>query len=166
MSAVARTMFCVVLTCLLALSSSLCQTRELPQSLGRLNLVRTLKGKEAQAFLDRLHQKAVPPTSSVTGEYGALDKSATLYVSIYRTNAEAREAGSRMMRLIKGGNRTFGHYSEETRSSIRVGRCVGMGQIHYLFQHGVRVYWLGTDPAVEQEALEGLLKALAVPNKQ
>jgi hypothetical protein len=70
------------------------------------------------------------------------------------------------MRLIKGGNRTFGHYSEETRSSIRVGRCVGLGQIHYLFQHGARVYWLSTDPAVEQEALEGLLKAIVAPKKK
>lgn len=153
------------LACLLALQFALGQTRELPQSLGRLVLVKTLEGKDAKVFLDRLHQKAVAPKSSVTGEYRAGDKTATLYVSIYRAGREAREAGSQMMRLIKGGNRAFGHYSEKHRGRILVGRCVGMGQIHYLFQVRVRVFWLSIDPTLEQEALESLLKNVSTPNR-
>ena len=163
MSAEAGTGFRVALACVLGLSSSLCQTPELPQTLGRLKLVRTLEGKEAQAFLDKLHQKAVAPKSSVTGEYQAGDKSATLYVSLYRSEGEAREAGSRMMQLIKAGNRVFGHYSEEIRGSLRVGRCVGMGQIHYLFQKGPRLFWLGIDPARSEEALGSLLRSVSAP---
>jgi hypothetical protein len=133
----------------------------LPQSLGRLVLVKTLEGKNAKVFLDRLHQKAVAPKSSVTGEYQAGDKTATLYVSTYKAEREAREAGSRMMRLIKGGNRAFGQYSEENRGQVLVGRCVGMGQIHYLFQKRGRVYWLSIDNGLEQEALESLLKTVS-----
>jgi len=150
----------VVLACLLGLSSSLSQMPELPKSLGRLKLTKTLEGHEAQAFVDQLHQKAVAPKRSVTGEYQAGSLAASLYVSTYKADREAREAGDRMTRLIRGGNRVFGHYSEEVRSSVRVGRCVGMGQIHYLFRQGPRLFWLGADPAVSEEALDYLLRSV------
>lgn len=152
-----------VLVSLLALPSALCQTRVLPQSLGRLILVKTLEGKDAQVFLNRLHQKSVAPKSSVTGEYLTGDKTATLYVSVYKAEREAREAGSRMMRLMKGGNRVFGHYSENNYGRLLVGRCVGRGQIHYIFQDRARLYWLSIDPVLEQEALESLLVHVSAP---
>ena len=152
-----------VLVSLLALSSALCQTRVLPESLGRLILVKTLEGKDAQVFLNRLHQKSVAPKSSVTGEYLTGDKTATLYVSVYKAEREAREAGSRMMRLMKGGNRVFGHYSENSHGRLLVGRCVGRGQIHYIFQDRARLYWLSIDPVLEQEALESLLVHVSAP---
>ena len=166
MKCITRSAGIVAFVCLSVVASVSAQRRELPQSLGRLSLVKTLEGKDAKASVDQLHQKAVAPKSSVTGEYEGGNRSATLYASLYYSQREAKAAGSRMMQLIGGGNRVFGHYSEQHHGRLLIGRCVGLGQIHYLFQQGERVFWLSVDPLLESEVLEGLLKFVLPANEQ
>lgn len=151
----------VVLVCLLVLPSAFSQRHELPKALGQLLLVNALEGKDAQAFVNQLHQKAVAPKSSVAGEYKGGNNSATLYVSLYSSERQAKVAGLRMMQLIKGGNRAFGQYSEQNHGRLLIGRCVGMGQIHHLFQEGDRLFWLSVDPSREKAALESLLASIS-----
>jgi hypothetical protein len=166
METVSRIAVLCLVACAVAFPSVFPQKNELPPVFGRLKLVKTLEGKEAQAFLDKLHQKAVAPKSSVTGVYEGGGKSATLYISLYHSEREAGAAGSRMMRLIKDGTRVFGHYSEQYHNRLLLGRCVGLGQIHYVFQKCESVFWLSVDPLLESEVLKSLLDSFSPDDEQ
>jgi hypothetical protein len=154
---------CLVLLLLFAVvftQATVCQTLTVPKTLGQLEVMKTQTGKDAQLLVDRLHRKSVSPLNSIVAEYQAVPGSATLYVSEYTTVRKAEEAASKMMQLIKGGNRLFRHYSGKNIGRTAVGRCLGMGQVHYVFQHQVQVYWLSVDPLRETEAFEALSRAI------
>jgi hypothetical protein len=133
------------------------QSRDLPSRLGTLKLTKTLQGTEARAFINRLHEKDVTPKNSVMGEYGGRKEQATLYVSIYELRSEAAEAAKRMTRLISKGNRVFGQYKEFKLGRLMIGRCEGLGQIHYFFLYRDKVFWLAVDSSVAGATLESLV---------
>ena len=136
------------------------QSGDLPSELGTMKLTKTLQGKEARAFINRLHEKDVTPKNSVMGEYGGGKEQATLYVSIYDLRANAAEAAKRMTRLISKGNRVFGQYKEIKHSRLLIGRCEGLGQIHYFFLDRDRVFWLAVDSSVAGATLESLVRSV------
>ncbi|TSA21059.1 hypothetical protein D4R75_06610 [bacterium] len=137
------------------------QSGDLPSELGTLKLTKTLQGNEARAFINRLHEKDVTPKNSVRGEYGGGKEQATLYVSIYELRSKAAEAAKRMTRLISKGNRVFGQYKELKHGQLMIGRCEGLGQIHYFFLYRDRVFWLAADSSVAGASLESLVRSVA-----
>ena len=141
-------------------SYALGQPAGLPFELGTLKLTKSLQGKEARAFINRLHEKDATPKNSVMGEYGGGKEQATLYVSTYDLSSNAAEAAKRMKRLISKGNRVSGQYKEFKHGRLVIGECEGLGQIHYFFLCRDRVFWLAVDSSVAGASLESLLRSV------
>jgi hypothetical protein len=135
--------------------------RLVPVALGELRLSERLSGAAAQELINHLHAKGVAPERNEVGFYRGPGGNATLYVSVYSTEANAAEAELQMARRIRQGNPIFGEYKERTVAGKRVSECYGMDQVHYFFSHDVRLYWLGVDPPRAEETLEELLRLLA-----
>ena len=151
----------ILLVLILPLLTQL-QTRTdgVPSEIGSLKLVRSLQGKEAQSFLDRLHEKEVAPKTSLMGQYSLNAYHATLYVSVYETQARAADASRRMTARIKAGNQEFRHYEEIAIRGSVIGRCLGFSQVHFLFPFRGRVFWLAVDPPAATESLDALILSL------
>ena len=143
------------------------RTDGVPSDIGPLKLVRSLQGKEAQSFLDRLHEKEVAPKTSLMGQYSSNAYHATLYVSVYETPALAAVASRRMAARIKSGNPVFPHYSETTIRGLTISRCLGLGQVHMFFLLRDSVYWLAVDPFIAAPSLDALVNTLvSIPAQQ
>jgi len=127
-----------------------------PPELGPLKLVESLQGKEAQIVVNRLHEKEVAPKASLMGQYSSGASQATLYVSFYETQAMAASASKRMTVRIKSGNQVFRHYEETKSRGLKLGRCIGLGQVHFFFLFRERMYWLAVDPSAATESLDAL----------
>ena len=155
--------FSAVLLILLAPLRSFSQSINdpmLPSALGSLKLSVPLQGRGAQGLINRLHDKSVAPAKTSVGYYVSPEGEATLYVSTYKTRAEAASVMSRMASRIKAGNEVFTNYSERTVLGQRLVGCSGLDQAHYVFSRKRNIYWLSADFGVAQQALESLLGKL------
>lgn len=132
----------------------------LPVVVGPLKLLKSFEGKEAQSFLDSMHDKKVAQKSSSRGEYRSGNQQATLYVSLYGAQAQAATSWKKMADRIRGGNPVFGHFQQLVDRGITVGRCVGLGQVHFFFYLKKRIYWWAVDPAMSTESLHNLIDSL------
>lgn len=131
-----------------------------PPQIGPLKLVKSLQGKEAQSFLNRLHKKEVAPKVSWMGQYSSNSYQATLYVSVYETQAQAAGASRTMTARIKSGNQVFRHYAETTNRGLKISRCLGLGQVHWFFHFRDSLFWLAVDPPIASRSLDSLALAL------
>jgi hypothetical protein len=147
----------IIAILILAISPASQSTRlSLPSELGPFKLVESIEGEGAQSFVNRLHAKEVAPQHSMMGKYLSGNHRATLYVSVYDTDASATEASKRMTEHIKAGNQVFRHYVEVWKRVIKIGRCMGLGQVHFFFQFRNKVFWLAVDPSVASDAIDSL----------
>lgn len=153
MNSVFKKLFILILPVLLVAQNH----REiLPKDLGPLRLEKSLSGGEAQSLLDRLHERSVAPKLSLMGQYSSTSSSATLYVSVYDSTSHAAEALDRMTARIKAGNAVFRHYGEGRNRGLKVSRCTGLGQVHFLFRFRERLLWLAVDPSAASRTLDAL----------
>lgn len=150
-------MFWFVFLLTLFTSSVVSQSTDLPTTLGTLKLTHQLHGKEAQSFLNRLHDKEIAPKTSVMGRYRDGKYEASLYVSVFVSRSAAVEAFGQMTRLIRVGNRVFTQYKQLSKEKASAGRCEGLGQTHFFFSQRNQVYWLGADPRVAEDSFQALL---------
>lgn len=134
------------------------QRIELPVRLATFTLTEQLTGDAAARMIDHLHGKGVTPAENLIGFYSGEGGTATLYVSRYPNESEPVRVMERMAQRIREGNPIFGDYTERTVAGKRVAACVGMGQRHFFFAHGVTLYWLGVDSARAEETLEELIR--------
>lgn len=137
------------------------QRIEFPVMLGTFKLTNQLTGEAAMSMINHLHGKGVTPTENLIGFYSGEGGTATLYVSRYTNESEPAQVMERMAQRIRQGNPIFGDFKEHTVAGKRVAECYGMDQVHYFFSHGVRLYWLGVDPARAEETLEELMRIAA-----
>lgn len=133
----------------------------LPSSIVSLELKRTLKGAAASAIIDHLHGKGVTPQSNLIGIYAGKQGSAVVYMSVYVSDAEVKNALGEMRSRISSGNPIFDHYSETKIQGHQVSSCLGQGQAHYFFSHEKQLYWLAVDNQVAPEAAEDLVRRVA-----
>ena len=149
---------CVAILALMGVTRpAFTQTRILPATLGELVLRRSLEGEEARSRLNRMHDKDVVPEQSLVGEYEGAGHHGTLYVSRYALPSQAKKTDDQMALRIKRGSRIFRAYTGSNSGSIRLSRCVGMGQTHYFFHLKTNVYWLAIDASVGEVTLRALL---------
>ena len=152
---------CLFVLSFLPLTPSLQSAQSgLPVVVGPLKLLKSFEGKEAKSFLDSMHDKKVAPKSSSVGEYRSGNQQATLYVSNYETRSQAVSVWKKMAARISGGNRVFEHFQELIIGSITIGRCVGLGQVHFFFCLRNRIYWWAVDPTMSTESLHNLIDSL------
>lgn len=120
----------------------------LPARLGDAPLVRRVQGAEARDIVDRMHGKGVAPLYSHIGFYGdALGSAAVLYASVYERATEATGADEKMRVRIAGAGGVFSGYGEYLVAGRTISGCDGLGQRHYFFTAGSRLYWIAAPPA-------------------
>jgi len=133
----------------------------LPQSIGSLRLEKVQSGEEARREIDRLHGKQIDFRRGYIGTYVAENGSGQLWVSEHGSESEAAEAVENMDRSLKQGKQeSFWHFRKIMIEQWPVYLAVGMGQVHYFFQKGVRVIWLAVDSPLAKEAIRDALKKI------
>lgn len=133
----------------------------LPSSIASLKLIQSLSGREASALIDRMHAKGVSPRSNEIGVYMGEEGNATIYMSVYTSETDARSALKSMQLLISVGNPIFTNYVHEEILHQQVSSCFGQGQEHYFFALRNRLYWLAVDKQIAIKTIEGLLRTIA-----
>jgi hypothetical protein len=129
-----------------------------PARLGEMGLAEQFEGATAQWMIDQLHGRGVTPRENIIGLYEGGGVRAALYVSGYADAAEADVVNRSMARRIGERNAVFVGLAELHTGGRMVSACTGMGQTHYFFASGSRLYWLAVDPPAAQRALECLLR--------
>lgn len=132
----------------------------LPQEIHGLPLTDSATGAAAARLVDRMHDRGVAPVATWVGVYGGGSTEATLYISRYRTPAEAAAQLALMAGRIGSGTTLYGHHSETTVAGTAVHSVFGHGQVHYFFARGVDLTWLAVSPTL---ARLGLAVVLGVP---
>lgn len=129
----------------------------LPPSIAGMELVRTVRGAEAAAIIDRLHRGDVATRSNAIGEYEGGGKSATYYVSLYDDPARAVQAMEDMAGVMSGGGHGFSHLMKRSADGREFYMALGQGQAHYFFVRGAELVWLAVDVDVAEGAVREVL---------
>ena len=133
----------------------------LPQSIGSLRLEKVQLGEEARREIDRLHGKQIDFRRGYIGIYVAENSRGQLWVSEHGSESGAAKAVENMDRSMKQGKQeSFWHFRKIMIEQWPVYVAVGMDQVHYFFQKGVRVIWLAVDPPLAKEAIRDALKKI------
>jgi len=137
-----------------------CTSRDipLPPSLGSLHLEQVKSDEEARLEINRLHGKPITFQRGYVGTYVADNGSAKLWVSEHSSTGDAAAALAKMargMKLAKSGE--FWHLQEISIEGLQVYFVLGMGQAHYFFAKGNRVYWLAADPLLAKQTIRDLV---------
>jgi hypothetical protein len=120
----------------------------LPDQLHGLPQLASESGEAAAGMIAQLHSASVAPTESHIGVYGAEDLRAILYVSRFKSNAEADSQLVLMAEKIGSGTPGFGHFTTFEAQGTQVSQAFGNGQIHYFYVDGTDVKWLAAPPAL------------------
>ena len=129
----------------------------LPSRLAGMRCIRTVDGAAAREVVDQMHGKNVSPHRTTIGVFKGNGATATLYVSMYATAKEARMGERVMAQGIRVESVPFSHYHEVTAEGRPVSMCYGLGQAHFFFSEGRKLYWLSADLPVAFETLRAIL---------
>lgn len=130
----------------------------LPPVLGSLPRVELVTGSAALAEVARMHRGAVPLNAASVARYRRGDLEATVWASESRSPQEAAALLGTMIARLREVESGF-----EPPQPLRIaGQTVyltrGGGQVHYIYQRGVRVVWLAATPETGPDALHSLLQ--------
>ena len=131
---------------------------EPPKTVGALQLIHALRGKEALQAIDRLHGKGITATDGYVAHYERNSLVAMLYVS---RPARSTMTGAQIEKMVTGistGRTPFSHLKSSKRNGTTVYSALGQGQIHYFYSRGADVIWIAADPPVAKEVVEDLLQ--------
>ena len=129
-----------------------------PKTVGALQLVHALRGKEALQAIDRLHGKGLAGTDGYVAHYERDGLVAMLYVSRPALSSMTGAQIEKMATGIRAGKTPFSHLKSSRRNGMTVYSALGEGQIHYFYRRGADVIWLAADPPVAREAVQYLLQ--------
>lgn len=129
-----------------------------PPQLGPLGLVQSVSGGDATVLVNKLHGRRVSPGRNVVATYRGDGVEAMLYLSYYPSADSARLVAAAMAQRIGAGVPPFDHFRVLEEGKNPVCMCLGMGQAHFFFSCGERLYWLASDIGVAEEALGELRK--------
>ena len=131
---------------------------EPPKTVGTLQLVHALRGKEALQAIDRHHGKGIAGTDGDVAHYQSDGLVAMLYVSRPARSSMTGTQIEKMATGIRAGKTPCSHLKSSERNGTTVYAALGEGQIHYFYRRGADVIWLAADPAVAREAVQYLLQ--------
>jgi hypothetical protein len=131
---------------------------EPPKTVGALQLVHALRGKEALQAIDRLHGKGLAGTDGYVAHYEKNGLVAMLYVSRPARSSMTGAQIKKMASGIRSGKTPFTHLKSSERNGTTVYSALGEGQIHYFYRRSADVIWIAADPPVAREVLASLLQ--------
>ena len=114
----------------------------LPEQFAGMERSNYLSGPAAKQFVDKMHHKSVTPENNEIGFYTGENGKATIYITHYLSNDEARAEYEKMIEKISPENSAFmgGEIMEIEGRSVY--RCFGMGQTHFVFYRDKKLFWL------------------------
>lgn len=132
----------------------------LPAHFHGYNLKRTIVGEEARQFVDNLHFQNVATTKNEIGFYESEQHSAVIYISHYENEGQALADFEKMTAKISAQNSVFvgGDFLEINH--VKVYRCFGMGQTHFIFVHDKQLFWLSVETTSGKQFLTKYLDYL------
>lgn len=129
----------------------------LPDSFFGLSLTKTLSGKDAAEFVNRLHFGNVAAESNEIGFYKAAKGSAIIYVSYYQDSEQAKYNLDLMVEKISPENSVFTGGESFELNDTRVYRYLGMGQTHFIFFFDNALFWLSGEVRWAEKFLQEYL---------
>ncbi len=147
----------LLILCLLtvALMSRPARALPLPPTIAGYPLHSHIFGPDAVQELHRMHDSSFPLTGAAIGLYGQGD--AVLWVSETWGSIGARLLEWRMTTTIDRVESPFDPVGERTINGTRVHELTGMGQFHYYFRVGNRLYWLAINAERAEQGLQEVL---------
>ena len=127
----------------------------IPPTVAGLSLRAHLFGQDAADEINRLHRGNFRLTGAAVALYG--DAAATVWIGGTQDVSRASLITSQMTKSIARSNNPFTPVGERQLRGIDVYELTGMGQIHYYFQVGNRIYWLAVEPYLADQGLSDLL---------
>lgn len=127
----------------------------LPRTIAGYPLRAHLFGAEAAAEIRRMHKGTFPLTAAAIGVYGNTD--AILWVSETWGSIGAWLLEWSMTEAIARQKTPFRPLGVRTVSGIRVHVLSGLGQRHFYFRLGNRVYWLAVNPESADPGLQEII---------
>lgn len=109
-----------------------------------LNIIRTMHGKDFALV------------GGAVAHYGV----ATVWVARARDAVEAKSMTAAMKDRIAAGRSPFAPTGARQVSGHTVYTLTGLGQAHFYWQAGDKVIWLAAAPAVAEDALQELVRAI------
>lgn len=126
-----------------------------PQALAGTPITSTLRGPAALTEVSRLHGKDIEAVEAAVARY---QDGTTLWISGSSSALEASRLLWRMNRRLANGTRVFSAPRPQELRGRTVFVTEGLGQVHYYYQSGTRVLWLGIPPGPHAGAgVEALL---------
>ncbi len=133
----------------------------LPGVIGGLQLKKAVTGAEAAKEVDKIHFNPVASEKeNEIGFYESTDNRATIYITYYKTEEEAKADFEKMTQKISPQNSVFISPSFFEFQGYRVYRCFGMGQSHFVFVHKKALLWISADTVHGKEFLKEYLNIL------
>lgn len=128
-----------------------------PEVLGTIPLVKTMKNAEARDIISRMHGMDVAAGRTVIGVYERGRRHAVLYKTTFDDGTAASAALGKMREKIERGNDVFSQPERFVHRGTELSMCVGLGQRHTFFVRDDAVYWLASDPSIADETLRDLM---------
>ncbi len=114
----------------------------LPDEIYGLKLQKKLEGKEALAYVNKLHFNKVTNEENQIGFYAGRNGMAVIYVTIYRDNEKATNAYHKMTDKISPLNSVFYGSSIENINGKEIYTTYGMEAKHFVFVNDNNLFWI------------------------
>lgn len=131
------------------------EAQMLPDQLGAVQLEESMDGPQAMAAIAKLHGKKIDLEKAYVGHYSGNQGSATLYISVSRSQSESRALYRLMTKRIGKANQIFtGLRKIAGPGGLEMYQAEGMGQEHFYYQKGTEVVWVAADPQIASAVVE------------
>lgn len=129
----------------------------MPRQLAGLNLVKLTEGEEAKAAINQLHGTSIKIKDGYIAMYQGTSGRAMLWVSISKSEEEARQLLDLMTEKIRDGTEFFKNLKSFTAGKFRIYSVEGGGQTHFYYGISNKTIWLAADPPIAEQALDEVL---------
>ncbi|QQS36360.1 MAG: hypothetical protein IPM56_19325 [Ignavibacteriales bacterium] len=119
-----------------------------------------LSGKEAKDFLNRMHAGDVTSAKNEIGFYSGSEGGATIYVSYFDDKYQAQAEEKRMTDKIAKGQTEFTNSGVFYYDGLKIFKCLGYSQSHFVFSKEEKLIWLTADTAIIRKLLAAYLEYL------
>ena len=129
----------------------------IPSQIGGVPLQAHLFGSEAADAIYRLHSTPFPLTGAAVAIYGSDSPPVMIWAARTWGTWGARLLTMWMTQAIARSDTPFTPLGSRQVRGVLVYELTGMGQTHYYFQVGDRIYWLAVAPHQADQGLQDLL---------
>ncbi|MFZ5641348.1 MAG: hypothetical protein ACOY4Q_11770 [Bacillota bacterium] len=141
-------------------SSSALSEGSFPQNIAGLSLAQVTSGDQAMGMISQLHGKEITIKQGYIAQYGGAGGSQmTVWVSESNNETEAVQLMDIMDKKMPA-SKAFSGRKELTVNGAKVVNVQGMGQEHYYWQKGTKVYWIAVGGADPMQVLKEAMKSL------